>query len=240
MDLYGKTVLVTGGARRVGAAICETLAARGCCVIIHYRNSITEADQLAARLSASGVRPRTVQADLRTERDCYELFQRAWSCTGAIDCLVNNAAVFHRGDLGACDEAALAAMFQTNLVVPILLTREFAARARQGRIVNILDQRIAVPGGAHLAYRLSKQALADFTRSAAVALAPGFAVNGVAPGAVLPPGPGDADIAREPAGRILLAHPPSPRDVADAVAFLLASDGITGQIIYVDSGQHLI
>jgi len=239
MELRGKTVLVTGGAIRVGAAICDALVDHGCNVVIHYRSSAREADRLAERLMQRGVRAHTIQANLATERDCFELMDRSFSRAGCIDGLVNNAAVFHRGAIETCDADALTAEFATNLVVPVLLTREYAARAKTGRVVNLLDQRIAVPSGECLAYQLSKQALAEFTRSAAVALAPGIAVNGVAPGPVLPPEPGDEHTAHEPAGRFLLSHRPTPRDVAEAVVFLLAADGITGQIIFVDSGQHL-
>jgi NAD(P)-dependent dehydrogenase (short-subunit alcohol dehydrogenase family) len=159
---------------------------------------------------------------------------------GGLDLLVNNASVYHRAELRELTERAIAEELRVNLLVPMLLTRFLAARRDSGRIVNLLDRRIAANEAGCSAYLLSKKALAEFTRSAAVELGPGFTVNGVAPGPILPPPGLGEDYLAERGGRILLETRPGPDAVADAVRFLLEADCITGQILYVDSGQHLL
>ena len=238
--MKGHTALVTGGAVRIGAAICEALAAQGCGVVIHYRKSVKEADLLAERLKKKGVKTWTLQAELDTEKDCYELMQKAFSHCGGVDFLVNSAAIFHRVSLADCTQESLIRELQINLLAPIFLVRELADRAQKGKIVNLVDRRVGGVETGNVPYQLSKSALASFTRIAALELAPRFTVNAVAPGAILPPSSGVSDAAREPAGPAPLKHHPTPRDVAESVVFLLVSDHITGEILYVDSGRHLL
>jgi NAD(P)-dependent dehydrogenase (short-subunit alcohol dehydrogenase family) len=137
--------------------------------------------------------------------------------------------------------ASLAREFQVNCFAPMLLTQAFARvlEGRPGCVVNLLDRRVAGVEAGCIPYLVSKQALAAFTRNAALELAPGVRVNGVAPGPILSP-PGEADdVVRELAGRTPLTYRCSPADIAAAVGFLVEQDGITGQILFVDSGQHL-
>mgnify|MGYP001130784183 CR=1 FL=1 len=240
MELEGKVALVTGGAVRIGRAICEALAAEGCDVVIHCRRSAAQARALAARLRRRGVRSWVVRLDLRGQRDCERLLRRAWSAAGGVDCLINNAAVFHKDALATTTERTLLAELRTNLFVPVLLTRAFAARGRRGQVVNLLDRRIATRDPACVPYMLSKQGLAEFTRLAALALAPRIAVNGVAPGAILPPPGTGGRRVRDRAGAVPLGRQVTPADVAAAVVTLLKMDAVTGQIMFVDGGQHLL
>jgi len=129
---------------------------------------------------------------------------------------------------------------RTNLLVPVLLTRAFAARTRQGRVVNLLDRRIATHDIACVPYLLSKSGLAEFTRLAALALAPGIAVNAVAPGAILPPAGAAGQRTPDRAGQVPLRVRVTPADVAAAVVALLKADSVTGQVVFVDGGQHLL
>lgn len=237
MELRGKTALVTGGAVRIGRAVCEALAARGCGVVVHYDRSKAAAEDTVAALQALGAPAYAVQGRLTGEADCREVFDRACREAGRVELLVNNAAVFLRHTIPEAGEEAFLATWRVNLLVPAMLTRELARRAPAGRVVNLLDRRVAGTEAGCLPYLLSKQSLADFTRAAALELAPGILVNGVAPGAVLPP-PGETSLP-EPAGHVPLEVQVTPADVAGAVLFLLASDTITGQVIYVDGGQHL-
>ena len=239
MDLSGKTILVTGGAVRIGRRICERLAEAGARVVIHCRHSGREARALADRLGAAGHAAWVVQGDLDSEAGCASTLDQAFAEAGELDGLVNNAAVFHRAGLADTDISRLLAEFRPNLFAPLFLIRAFAARADKGRIVNLIDRRIAGLEPGCLAYQLSKRALADLTRLAALELAPAFAVNGVAPGAILPPVGGEGRT-RDKAGRIPLGRNPTPDEVAEAVLYLLRADSVTGQIIFVDGGQHLL
>jgi pteridine reductase len=235
-SLQGRAVLVTGGAVRLGAAICRGLAGAGATVVIHYRRSAEEAENLRAGLP----RAFAVQADLNSEAACFGLVDEALRLAGRLDALVNCAAVFNKDSLRASGMDRVLSEFWPNLFAPMQLMRAMAARCDGGRIVNILDRRIAGNDPTCVPYLLSKKALADLTRLAALELAPRFTVNGVAPGPVLPPPGRGADYLADHAGRVPLESPPKAEDVAAAVLYLLQSDSVTGQIIYCDGGQHLL
>jgi NAD(P)-dependent dehydrogenase (short-subunit alcohol dehydrogenase family) len=247
MDWRQGKALVTGGAVRIGRAICEALAARGCAVAVHYDRSGSEARALADDLACRGVAACAIQGHLQDGSSCEALVQEAWDALGGLNILVNNAAVFQRDSLLEVREDDLWAQIRTNAVIPILLSRGFVRRltprAAQpaGRIVNLLDQRVARQEAGAVPYLLSKKMLADFTRSAALEWAPLVTVNGIAPGAILPPvAPQDGRKFSEPAGLFPLGRQPVPGDVAAAVVGVLEQDAVTGQVLYVDGGQHLL
>ena len=240
MNLRGQTALVTGGAVRIGRAICEALAAAGVNVIVHYRHSSVEAEQLRAELEQRGVKAWTLAADLTSEAACRDLVERAAASAGRLDILINNAAVFHKDNLLATTEAKLFAEFWPNLFAPLLLMRAVAEKSSGGKIINLLDRRIAGFDTECVPYVLAKKALAELTQLAAKELAPRFTVNGVAPGAVLPPPGKGGDYLRDLAGPVPLQKQVTPADVAAAVLALLQSDAITGQLLFVDGGQHLL
>ncbi len=239
--LRGKHILVTGGAVRLGAAIAESLAAAGACPLIHYRRSQAPAKALARRLQSQyNVQARVIYSELRTEFQCRSLIERAAATAGRLDGLVNNAAVFHKDPLHATDRGKLDRELGVNLMAPIGLTRAFAETATGGSVVNMLDRRIAGNETGCLPYLLSKKALADFTRIAALELAPRIRVNAVAPGAVLPPPDQPHTRLRDLAGRIPLDIQVTPSDVGEAVVYLFGARALTGQILFVDGGQHLL
>lgn len=244
-----KAVLVTGGAVRIGRGLCLALAEGGYDVVVHYRHSSEEAIELAEVLQSSGKRACALQGELDTQEACERLVGEAWESMDGLHALVNNAAVFHRTPLVDTTEEDLMLEMRPNLVGPMMLTREFARRVAgrgegpspRGRIVNLLDRRVAGIEKGCAAYLLSKKMLAEFTRIAALELAPGITVNGVAPGAILAPaGEADGTAVFDAAGPVPLERQCTPEDVAAAVRFLLESDAITGQVIYVDGGQHLL
>jgi pteridine reductase len=239
MKLTGKTALVTGGALRMGRAICEALSREGCGVVIHCRSSVREADVLQQEFAARGSRAWTIQGDLATEQGCFAVMDQSWARVGAIDFLINNAAVFQRRRLAEVEEAAVLDEFRINLLAPLFLTREFAARTRTGAIVNLLDRRVAGHAVEAVPYALSKKALEELTYLTAIELAPGIRVNGVAPGAILPPAGETGAAMKQNAAQTLLKSNPRPEEVADAVIFALKADSMTGQILYVDGGRHL-
>ena len=231
MNLNGKRALVTGGAVRIGRAIADALAAEGVEVIVHFRTSEKEADAFW---------PNIIQADFDDPTQCETLIERAAEEFGPIDLLINNAAVFHQARLADADHKAVMNELQPNLLAPLALIRGFAQQNREGKIINLLDRRITALDTGYVPYMLSKKGLEELTRLAALELAPRITVNAVAPGAVLPPPDKTGDTAWEPAGTIPLNRRPAPEDVADAVIYLLKSDVITGQTLFIDGGQNLL
>ena len=240
MELTGRVALVTGGAARIGRAIVEALAAQGCGVAIHCQTSVAAARGLAAGVRAAGGRAWVVQGSLNGADDGARLFRKARRMAGRLDIVVNNAARYTRQPLRDTSPTALAAEFGTNLFAPFGLTRAFARDSGRGVVINLLDRRIASHEPGACVYTLTKLALAEFTRLAAMELAPHIRVNAVAPGPVLPPpGKGTAWL-RERAGRIPLIARPTAAQVAAAVVALVRMESVTGQVLYVDGGQHLL
>lgn len=230
---------------RIGRAISEALALAGCNVVVHYNKSGPEAKSLVRMLIHDGVKAFAVRGDLASPKTCVRMLAEAWRVAGGIDILVNNAAVFHKDTIMSATDDKMESELAVNLVAPMTLSREFARRFRKagrkagGRIINLLDRRIAFEDPDCVPYLISKKMLAEFTVAAAVEFAPAITVNGVAPGAVLPPpGKGKKHV-KDLAGRIPLGRRPGPEDVANTVVFLASADSITGQILFVDGGQHL-
>ena len=231
-----RTVLVTGGARRIGAAICRALADGGWRVLIHANRSCGEARALAAELGGRVIAPFDF-AEADSADRCFEAALDA--ADGVLDALVNNAALFGRSPLLESGPEVFNRFWRVNTLAPITLTRRLAGHLRErgarGAVVQLLDQRIARSGNGDIPYTLSKQALAAFTRTAAVELAPTLRVNGVAPGAVLSP-----EGVHEAAGASPLGTRATAEQVASAVRFLLEASCVTGQILFADSGQHFV
>lgn len=232
--------MVTGGAVRIGRAIAEALADAGCHVVVQYWKSAKEASAVCRALNRRGVEAWAVRAQLAREADCARLIREAREKAGRLDVLINNAAVFNACPIEEVNGAALEGEFRTNLFAPILLTRHFCANTASGQILNLLDRRIAAHDPNRIPYVLSKKALAEFTRAAALALAPRFTVNGVAPGPVLPPPGKPRSYLKARAGAIPMGTPVPVDEVARAVVYLASSPSITGQIVFVDGGQHLL
>ncbi len=241
------TALVTGAAVRIGRAIALALFERGYCIVIHCRESVDDAEALQASIREAGGTAFVVQGDLADAGQRERLMREALAAAGRLDVLVNCASVFTRESLAGSSDASVAHEFEVNLFAPMSLTRTFALmhaeqgpEAGSGHVVNILDRRVTSLDTQCLPYVLSKKSLQDFTEMAAVELAPRISVNAVAPGAILAPVLRGDGSGGEPAGDALLAHACSPEDVAGAVCFLVGSPGITGQTLFVDSGQNLI
>jgi NAD(P)-dependent dehydrogenase (short-subunit alcohol dehydrogenase family) len=240
MSLEGKSVLVTGGARRVGRVLVLAAAEAGADIFLHYHRSGAEAEVLRDELAGAGHRAILLKADLTDPQQSLELVARARR-QAELFALVNNAAVFEPLTWETADLAAWNRHMLLNLTAPFLLSQAFARSLDQhagGRIVNLLDWRALRPGSDHLPYSVSKAGLAGLTQALAVALAPRITVNGLALGAVLPPADG------APAG--LLDGIPARRwaslaEVGQALIFLLDGPAyITGEILHVDGGRHLV
>ena len=239
-NLQGRVALITGGAVRLGQALVERLADEGCKVVIHYRSSDAPARRLQQRLKARGVAAVAVRARLDSQKACEGLIKAALKAHGQLDILINSAAVFTKEPMGGMTGDSLQAAFWPNLFAPMLLTQAFAAACAEGQVINLLDRRIASHDTACIPYLMTKKALAAFTEVSALALAPRIRVNAVAPGPVLPPPGQGARYLRDHAGRLPLGRAPTTADIADAVVALLGSRSTTGQIVFVDGGQHLL
>ncbi|MBS1368848.1 MAG: SDR family oxidoreductase [Lentisphaeria bacterium] len=236
MRIDGKNVLVTGGARRVGAALARAFAAEGAGILLHARRSREEAEALAASLPHPE-RCRIFTADLAAPGEAAKLF----AACGRVDILVNNASMFEPDELAVGTEARDREHFEVNFWSPLALMRAFAAQElAEGAVVNLLDQEVTHSAARGGAYALSRRALADATRELARELGPrNLRVNAVAPGPVLPP-------PWIPDGKMEKTIPTLPlrrkvglEDLAAAVVFLCRNDSVTGQILCVDCGQSL-
>jgi pteridine reductase len=243
-DLEGKVLLITGGARRVGAEIVRTLHAAGARVLLHYRTSAAEAGGLAAELNGTRRDSVVLQAaDLRDDGFAESLVAAAVRAFGGIDILINNASSFYPTPIGTITTAQWDDLFGSNLRAPLFLSQAAAPclRARQGLIINMVDIHGLRPLRDHPVYCAAKAGLAMLTRSLARELGPEIRVNGVAPGPVLwPEQELDAALKAEIVGKTALKRHGTPRDVARTVLFL-AQDApyITGQIIAVDGGRSI-
>lgn len=243
MDLKGKTAIVTGGGVRVGRALVEGLAAAGVKVCIHYSQSAGPALELESHLQSLGHDVIAVQADLLDSATAAEcITQRAVAHFGQVDILVNSAAIFGEARFAETTLADWDRHFAVNLKGPFVLCQQFAAAVgaeRSAHIVNILDWRALRPRGDHFAYTLTKSALAAMTVCLAQELAPRVQVNGIAPGAILPPVGKDIAFMHGLTDRIPLRRAGTPEELADALLFLLRSDFITGEILRVTGGEEL-
>jgi pteridine reductase len=245
--LAGKTALVTGGARRVGAAICRRLHRAGANVVIHYRTSRNDAARLQRRLESE--RASSVycyQADLLDHEALVAMVTAVRKRFGRLDALVNNASSFYPTPLGTITLGHWHDLMGTNLQAPLFLVQ--AARnelvRRSGAIVNIADIHAERPLEGHLVYSIAKAGLVALTRALARELAPRVRVNAVAPGAIAWPENGmlaTAKVQRSIVASTPLERTGSPEDIARTVYYLLAeAPFVTGQIIAVDGGRSVV
>jgi len=243
-NLNDKVVLVTGAARRIGAAIATTLHANGANVAIHYRGSANEAEALAAELNdrrqdSAG----TFQADLNATDKLPDLVDAVLEWRGRLDVLVNNASSFYPTPPGEITEADWDDLVGSNLKAPLFLSQAAvpALHQHRGVIINIVDIHALRPLKNHPVYGSAKAGLMMLTRSLAKDLAPNIRVNGVAPGAILWPADGMSDSVKQSILRqVPLQRPGEPDDIAGCVLYLVRDASyITGQIIAVDGGRSI-
>ena len=241
--LRGKVALVTGAGVRVGREIALGLGRAGADVALHVRRSREGAEAAAREIEAGGSRSAVVSGDLALPEDCRRVVRESVAALGGLDFLVHSASNFHRASLAETDEDLWDSAMDVNARAAFLMAREAAPAlaARKGRIVLVSDFLAESPARNYVAHAVSKAAVEGLVRALAVELAPDVAVNGVAPGTVLPPEGTPAEEVERLARRVPAKRIGSPADVARTVVFLCAGPSfLTGQVIRVDGGRSIV
>jgi len=236
------TVLITGAARRIGRAMALDLAAHGWDVAIHYNTSREHADEVADEIRGIGRRAEVFQADLGMESSCDRLIPFVVQSMGPITCLVNNASVFEHDTPMTATRDSWDQHMQINLRAPFVLTQGFAAQLPdgiEGNVINIIDQRVWNLTPVFTSYTLSKTGLWALTQTLAQGLAPQIRVNAIGPGPTLRNEFQSEESFEREWKSVLLGRKVDLREICEAVRFILDARSMTGQMMALDSGQHL-
>ncbi len=242
MDDVGKTALVTGGARRIGAAIAADLAASGFAVAIHHNGSASEADALAGDITARGGRAHAMEADLTDAASTAALIDECNKVLGPVSLLINNASIFEDDRVEAIDAERWDRHFDIHLKAPVILAGSFARQLpaqSSGLIVNIIDQKVWKLTPRYFSYTLSKSALWTATQTMAQALAPRIRVNAIGPGPTLPnERQTNADFQAQ-VQAVPLERGPELDEFGATIRWMWQTPSLTGQMVALDGGQHL-
>lgn len=239
--IKGKKILITGGAKRIGREFALAAAKEHAYVIIHHGHSPEQAQQTADEVREMGGQAEIIQADFSKPAEAINKFEEIFSEPDQIFALINNAAIFKPVKFNSTSLDDWDQHLRVNLTMPFLLSQMFARTVNEGpgKIINILDWRALRPGIDHFPYTISKTAMVGLTKSLASSLAPTIQVNGIALGAILPPADGNESsdiIAKVPARRWS-----TMKELQDTFLFLLnGPQYITGEIIHLDGGRHLV
>jgi NAD(P)-dependent dehydrogenase (short-subunit alcohol dehydrogenase family) len=242
MTRLAGTALITGGARRIGRAIVEDLAANGFAVAIHSNSSADEASALAADIKKAGGQAAVVVADLTDMSAVAKVVWQAERALGPVSLLVNNASLFEDDSVLDFDWPDWDRHFDIHLKAPVLLAQKFAEalpEATDGLIVNVIDQRVWRLSPRYFSYTLSKSALWTATQTMAQALAPRIRVNAIGPGPTLRNTRQDDSDFRKQVDALLLKQSPDLSEFGATIRYLWQAHSVTGQMIALDGGQHL-
>ncbi len=214
------------------------LASMGYGIVLHHYN--TEPGGLVDEILALGVRCEPLRCDLSDAEAARDLVARAAEALPGLELLVNNASIFERSPIMDTADGLLDAHLEINLRAPYVLSRDFARIARKGQIINMIDANVLKSNSAYGAYMISKKGLLGLTAMAAREFAPAIRVNAIGPGLILPPeGEGDEYLEEAAAKRVPLRKRGRVEDVLAAMEFLLTNEFITGQVLFIDGGEHL-
>ena len=238
-----KNVLVTGAAKRLGRAIALDLGAHGWNVAIHYNSSEEDADSAAQAVRAFGGEAAMLKCDLSKEAETATLVDRAVKELGPLTALINSASLFENDDWQTATRKTWDEHIEINLRSPLVLSQFFARQLPEntsGNIINIVDQRVLKPTPQFLSYSVSKAGLYWLTTTLAQGMGPRIRVNAVGPGPTLKNPRQSADDFNRQRDATILGRGAEPADICAAVRYLLTADAVTGQMLAVDGGQHLI
>ncbi len=231
---------ITGAADRIGKGIALDLAKKSYHLLLHYRSSIDKIMLVKEEAEKFGVKVELIQFDFMAENDFDKMFASFKERNINIDILVNSASEFRPSNFEEAGSAMLNRQLKINFESVYLLTKAFARTYDKGVIVNFLDTKVEKNYTKHLDYLLSKKLLKSFTQLAAVELAPHFRVNAIAPGLILPPADKDENYLLDLSKNIPLQTIGNLEEILKAFRFIIDSYFITGQILYIDGGDHLI
>jgi NAD(P)-dependent dehydrogenase (short-subunit alcohol dehydrogenase family) len=241
--LSNRTALVTGGARRIGREIALSLARDGWDIAVHYATSRDDAMDTVAQIQALGRRAIAVNRDLAVEPGVISLLAECANELAPVTCVVNNASLFEFDNVARFSTDHLLRAMRTNTAAPIVLARSLHQHLRsdvRGVVINLLDQKLENPNPDFLSYTLSKAALKEATKLLAIALAPKVRVVGIAPGITLASNLQSEAGFNEAHRRTPLNRSSTPDDVAQAAVYLASAHAVTGTVLLVDGGQHLV
>ncbi|MFN4142610.1 SDR family oxidoreductase [Aestuariivirga sp.] len=238
-----RSVLVTGSAKRIGRRLALDLAKEGWDVAVHCNTSPAEAEEVAGFIRGMGRRAVIVRGDLSDADVPDRLIAEASAALGGLTCLINNASLFEPDEVGAITQESWGEHLDTNLRAPVFLSQAFARQlpeGTEGNIISIIDQRVWKLNPRFFSYTTSKSGLWTATRTLAQALAPRIRVNAIGPGPALPSARMDQAEFDKQAALTLLGRGTSPEEISAAVKFILSQPALTGQMIALDGGQHLV
>ena len=236
------TVLITGGSQRIGAVISERIAQEGCNVIIHYNKSKKKAFDLKKKISSYKINSHCVKADLSNELELKKLFINVKREMGYINCLINNASTFELDNIENIKKKDWDYHLNTNVWAPIFLIQQFIKnlpKKKDGNIINILDQRVINLTPFFTTYTLTKSMLWTLTQTLAMSLAPQIRVNAIGPGPTIKSKRQTNIQFKRQYKSVPLKKSVNPSEIANTVLYILKSKSLTGQLINIDSGQHL-
>jgi NAD(P)-dependent dehydrogenase (short-subunit alcohol dehydrogenase family) len=237
-----QTALITGASKRIGKAISLHLASQGWNLAIHFHKSMRAAESLQDQLKKDYPEQEFVlfQSDLQNPFAVGELIPQVIQAMGQVNLLINNASIFEKADISETHFDLLDRQMMINYRAPFLLTRDFARLAGDGgAIINMVDTRITNNESDHAAYSLSKKALWELTKMAALEFAPGIRVNAIAPGVTLPPADKSEGYLHKLAEGIPMKQPTGLEPILHSLDYIIKNELLTGQLLFADGGENL-
>lgn len=236
-----KNALITGAAKRIGKNIANHLATKGWNIAIHYNHSKKEAEELKQKLKTKYPLQKfvCVQANLEVSTEVDTLLTRANDLMGSISLLANNASVFDASIIDKTSHQLFTRNMQINFAAPFFLIQHFALQTEYGCVINTVDTRITTNQNSHAAYTISKKALWELTKMAALEYSPKIRVNAIAPGVTIPPPGGSEDELWEMASRIPMQKPSGIAPILKSIDFIIENTHLTGQLLFCDGGENI-
>jgi len=231
---------VTGAAKRIGRQVALHLAEQGYQIALHYHHSKVEAMTTAQAIYKTGERCELFCCDLSDEAQTLKLIPQVFKAFPNLNLLINSASIFIPNQFGTTDLTLFKTHWDINFKAPYILTCDFARLVKKGQVINFVDTNVVKYKTKYADYLMTKKALLDFTKMAAVQWGPGIRVNGISPGMILPPVNNQPDDRLKRARQIPLQRTGNPKQILQSVQFLLENDYLTGQIIANDGGESLV